>query len=200
MLTVTLLVRAARRRSPRARSSLAGVVAGFLPLAHLPTLLALAMVTPFLALLLARRPWHLRTIPWRGWIVFHVVWIAVAMPQLLTQLGGGAGALAAFRLDLGWVAGIRDPWWWFWLKNLGLFIPLGLLALGARPDPAAAGPSRAARLHADLRGGEHVRLPALGLGQPQDPDLLVPRADDPRGGAARAGVAVEPVGRPSGSS
>jgi hypothetical protein len=130
MLTVTLLVRAARRRSVRT-FTLAGVVAGLLPLAHLPTLLALAMVTPFLAFLLAPRPWHLRTIPWRGWIVFHVVWVAVAVPQLLLQLGGGAGALAAFRLDLGWVAG-PDPWWWFWLKNLGLFIPLGLLALGAR--------------------------------------------------------------------
>src|SRR5664280_392917 len=134
MLVVTLLVRAARRRATRT-FVLAGVVAGLLPLAHLPTLLALAMVTPFLALLLARRPWHLRTIPWRGWIGFHLVWVAVAVPQLLMQLGGGAGALAAFRLDLGWVAGdapFNDPWWWFWLKNLGLFIPLGLLALGAR--------------------------------------------------------------------
>ena len=130
MLTVTLLVRAARRHATRT-FVLAGVVAGLLPLAHLPTLLALAMVTPFLALLLAGRPWRLRTIPWRGWIVFHVVWVAVAVPQLLMQLGGGAGALAAFRLDIGWVAS-PDPWWWFWLKNLGLFIPLGLLALGAR--------------------------------------------------------------------
>ena len=129
MLTVTLLVRAARRRDTRT-FALAGSGAGRLPLAHLPTLLALAMVTPFLALLLARQPWRLRAIPWRGWIVFHLVWIAVAVPQLLTQLGGGAGALAAFRLDIGWVAD-PDPWWWFWLKNLGLFIPLGLLALGA---------------------------------------------------------------------
>jgi hypothetical protein len=129
MLVVTLLVRAARRHATRT-FVLAGVVAGLLPLAHLPTLLALAMVTPFLALLLAGRPWHLRSIPWRGWIVFHVVWVPVAVPQLLMQLGGGAGALASFRLDLGWVAS-PDPWWWFWLKNLGLFIPLGLLALGA---------------------------------------------------------------------
>ena len=137
MLIVTLLVRAARQHVTHT-FALAGIVAGLLPLAHLPTLLALAMVTPFLAFLLARRPWQLRTIPWRGWIMFHVVWVAVAVPQLLTQLGGGAGALAAFRLDLGWVAD-PDPWWWFWLKNLGLFIPLGLLALGARrivPPPA----------------------------------------------------------------
>jgi hypothetical protein len=130
MLTVTLLVRATRRNALRT-FALAGVVAGFLPLAHLPTLLALAMVTPFLVFFLARRPWHLEEIPWRGWIGFHLIWMAVAIPQLLTQLGGGAGALAAFRLDIGWVAD-PDPWWWFWLKNLGLFIPLGLLTLGAR--------------------------------------------------------------------
>ena len=130
MLVVTLLVRATRRRA-MGTFALAGIVAGLLPLAHLPTLLALAMVTPFLALLLARRPWHIRSIPWRGWIGFHLLWIAVAMPQLLTQLGGSAGALAAFRLDIGWVAA-PDPWWWFWLKNLGLFIPLGLLALVSR--------------------------------------------------------------------
>ncbi|MDR3544439.1 MAG: hypothetical protein P4L30_01555, partial [Candidatus Limnocylindrales bacterium] len=130
MLVVTLLVRAARRNA-LPTFALAGVVAGLLPLAHLPTLLALAMVTPFLVFLLARRPWHLEEIPWRGWIGFHLIWVAVAVPQLLTQLGGGAGALAAFRLDIGWVAA-PDPWWWFWLKNLGLFIPLGLLALGAR--------------------------------------------------------------------
>jgi hypothetical protein len=130
MLVVTLLVRAARRHATRT-FVLAGAVAGLLPLSHLPTLLALAMVTPCLVFLLAPRPWHLRSVPWRGWIAFHLVWVGVAVPQLLTQLGGGAGALAAFRLDLGWVAD-PDPWWWFWLKNLGLFIPLGLLALGAR--------------------------------------------------------------------
>jgi len=78
MLIVTLLVRAARRHATRT-FALAGIVAGLLPLAHLPTLLALAMVTPFLAFLLARRPWHLRTIPWLGWIVFHVLWVAVAV-------------------------------------------------------------------------------------------------------------------------
>ncbi len=134
LLTVTLLVRAARRRS-LGTFALAGVVAGTLPLAHLPTLLALAMVTPFLVFLLAREPWRLDRIPWVGWIAFHAIWVAVAVPQLLTQLGGGAGALAAFRVEIGWVASeapFNDPWWWFWLKNIGLFAPLVVLAFFAR--------------------------------------------------------------------
>lgn len=127
LLVVTLLIRAAARRSRRTFVA-AGIVGGFLPLAHLPTLLALAMTTPFLVFLLAPRPWRLREIPWLDWILFHVVWVLVALPQLFAQLGGGAGALSAFRIELGWVAA-PDPWWWFWLKNLGLFAPLLLIAL-----------------------------------------------------------------------
>jgi hypothetical protein len=132
MLAITLLVSAARRRS-MSRFVLAGVVAGLLPLSHLPTLLAMAMVVPFLAILLAARPWRhpLRRIPWTGWIAFGLVWVLVSLPQLASQLGGGAGALSAFRFQLGWVAD-PDPWWWFWLKNLGLFIPLGLIGLASR--------------------------------------------------------------------
>lgn len=142
MLMLTLLVSAARRRSVR-RFVLAGVVGGLLPLSHLPTLLAMAIVVPFLAILLPSRPWRdpLRRIPWAGWIAFGLVWIAVALPQLLSQLGGGAGALSAFRFQLGWVAE-PDPWWWFWVKNLGLFIPLALVGLAVR----RAVPPRSARL------------------------------------------------------
>jgi hypothetical protein len=131
MLMVTLLISAARRRSV-GRFALAGVIGGLLPLAHLPTLLAMAMTVPFLAVLLASRPWRdpIRRIPWVGWFVFGLVWVAVSVPQLLSQLGGGAGALSAFRIQTGWVAD-PDLWWWFWLKNLGLFIPLGVIGLAS---------------------------------------------------------------------
>jgi hypothetical protein len=141
MLMLTLLVAAARRRSLRWFVA-AGVVGGLLPLSHLPTLLAMAMAVPFLAVLLARRPWRdpLGAIPWRGWIAFGLVWIGVSLPQLVSQLGGSTGALSAFRLQLGWVAA-PDPWWWFWIKNLGLFIPLGVVGLASRrilaPRPRA---------------------------------------------------------------
>ena len=36
--------------------------------------------------------------------------------------------LGAMRIELGWLAA-PDPWLWFWLKNLGLFVPLSLVAL-----------------------------------------------------------------------
>jgi hypothetical protein len=120
----TLLV--AVRRADIRLFIVAGAIAGLLPLAHLGTLLALAIVTPVLFLLF----------PSRAWFAFFGVWMAVAVPQLLTQLGGGAGALAAIRLQIGWVAD-PDPWWWFWLKNLGWFVPLlvaGLLTRRLVPE------------------------------------------------------------------
>lgn len=115
----TLLV-AVRRGNVRL-FLVAGVIAGFLPLAHLGTLLALAIVTPILFLLF----------PSRAWIAFFAAWAVVAAPQLLAQLGGGAGALAAIRVQLGWVAA-PDPWPWFWLKNLGWFAPLVVVGLFGR--------------------------------------------------------------------
>jgi hypothetical protein len=133
MLMITLLVSAARRRS-MPRFVLAGVVGGLLPLAHLPTLLAMAITVPFLALFLpGLKAWRdpRRAIPWTGWIAFGLIWIAVSLPQLFTQLGGGAGALSAFRIQVGWVAA-PDEWWWFWIKNLGLFIPLAIVGFFAR--------------------------------------------------------------------
>src|SRR5439155_17595290 len=56
----------------------AGLVAGLLPLAHLSTLVALALATPFLCLLF----------PSRRWAGFFAAWALVAAPQLLLQQGG----------------------------------------------------------------------------------------------------------------
>jgi hypothetical protein len=81
-------------------------------------LLALALVTPFLYLLFPRRQW----------VLFFAVWTAMALPQVWLQQNGGPGAIGAMRIQLGWVAA-PDPWLWFWLKNLGLFIPLAAVAL-----------------------------------------------------------------------
>lgn len=105
--------------------ALAGLVAGLLPLAHLPTMLALAVVTPFLVL----------AFPSLGWTGFFVTWMAVAIPQLVMQQGGAPGALAHLRVQLGWI-GNQEPfpamWLVFWAKNLGWFGPLVLLALAGR--------------------------------------------------------------------
>ncbi|HEX2282272.1 MAG TPA: hypothetical protein VHG52_10990 [Thermomicrobiales bacterium] len=95
----------------------AGAVLGLLPLAHLASMLAMAIATPFLVLLL----------PTRKWLYFFAAWVLIALPQLLGQQGGGPGALAAMRIQLGWVAG-DDPWPFFWLKQVGLFLPAVVVA------------------------------------------------------------------------
>jgi hypothetical protein len=106
----------------------AGVVAGLLPLAHLSTLLALALITPFLVVLF----------PSRRWVAFFVVWIILAVPQLYAQQGGERGALAALRWQVGWVSA-PDGWLWFWVKNLGWFVPLLVFALSQhrRQEPVS---------------------------------------------------------------
>jgi hypothetical protein len=117
LLILTLLYEAVRSGDVRT-FALAGAAAGLLPLAHLSTLLALALITPFLVLL------H----PTRGWAAFFALWVAVAVPQLYWQQGGQAGPALALRLQPGWMAGSL-PWGWFWLKNLGCFLPLLVVAL-----------------------------------------------------------------------
>jgi len=117
LLVLTLLLNAEGRQRHR-EFLVAGLAAGLLPFAHLGTLLSLALITPCLFLLF----------PSRGWLTFFAAWIAVAVPQLWIQQGGGAGAAGAIRFHPGWVDG-PDAWWWFWLKNLGAFIPLLGIAL-----------------------------------------------------------------------
>ncbi len=117
LLVLTLLF-VAVRTSERRTFAAAGIVAGLFPLAHLGSMLALALITPFLFLLF----------PSRRWIVFFGAWIAIAVPQLYVQQGGERGPTSALRLHAGWLAA-PDPWPWFWLKNLGLFLPLLALAL-----------------------------------------------------------------------
>ena len=112
----------------------AGLIAAILPFAHTSTLAALALIAPFVALLFfgPLRDWV------TNWALFFGLWIAVAVPQLLLQQGGQRVGTQGLRWKVGWVAA-PDPWLWFWLKNLGWFIPLLLVALASRtllPAPA----------------------------------------------------------------
>lgn len=116
LLIFTLLFEAVQTSANR-YFIIAGCVAGLLPLTHLSTLLALAVITPFLFVCFPR---------WR-WILFFLPWVAIAVPLLQFQQGGEQGATDALRIHLGWLAA-PDNWLWFWLKNLGWFWPLLALA------------------------------------------------------------------------
>lgn len=130
LLVLTLLLAGDRQPGRRRLMVLAGIVAGMLPFAHLGTVLALALITPCLFLLS----------PSRDFLVFFGVWTAIALPQIYVQQGGEPGAAGAIRFLPGWVAD-PEPWLWFWLKNLGAFVPL--LALSLADRASIARPARA---------------------------------------------------------
>lgn len=155
LLTLTLLLEGQARRERRLFVA-AGLVAATLPFAHTSTLVALALIVPFAFLFLVPSP---ATAPiawgalWRepgrvgrqlagrvggamdeywgsllNWLIFGTIWVALAVPQLIYQQGGQRGETRYIRWLVGWVAA-PDPWPWFWLKNLGWFIPLLAVAL-----------------------------------------------------------------------
>ncbi len=68
----------------------------------------------------------------REWIAFFVPALALGIPVVLWLL---PEAGAQIRVQLGWLAmadGHHDNVLWFWAKNLGLFIPLLLIAQFSR--------------------------------------------------------------------
>lgn len=107
----------------------AGLIGGTLPFAHTSTLVTLALITPFVALLFRT---DLRT--WvRSWALFFGLWMVTALPQIYLQQGGQRGETRAIRWEVGWLTqNSHEPWLWFWGKNLGAFIPLLGLALASR--------------------------------------------------------------------
>jgi hypothetical protein len=163
-LAVLLVVRVALDEHRRGWSAfmLAGVLLGLLPLVHVQTLLAVAVILAVLALIHRRGEW----------IALAAAGLALGLPRLV-QLAlaphGSAADLNAYPwLEPGWLASghanvgqtqtavvavlqtIAQPlsphWWGFWFVNLGLAVPLCalvLIALAARAGPprisAAAG-------------------------------------------------------------
>ncbi|MGH3790170.1 MAG: hypothetical protein ACRDQ9_05110 [Pseudonocardiaceae bacterium] len=107
----------------------AGLIGGTLPFAHTSTLVALALITPFMALLFRT---NLRT--WvRSWTLFFGIWLLTALPQTYLQQGGQRGETSAIRWQVGWLTqDTHESWLWFWGKNLGWFIPLLGVALASR--------------------------------------------------------------------
>ena len=130
-LTVLCLLYAGLRdRAPREPFLAAGLIAALLPLVHTHSLVFLGLLTPGLALLTwkqlaGRRRRRFRWKYLRPWLYFVVPILLLALPQVL-WLSAGVQATAFLRPQFGWTAhGDFLPW--FWLKNLGLFLPLLLM-------------------------------------------------------------------------
>jgi hypothetical protein len=126
----------------------AAFATALLPFANLASLVALALILPFMALLypigpLSAKPTALlRAYPVKQWMIYVLMSAALVAPQLLVQQSSSAGAIKSLRWLPGWnlaggPEGVQEAWWWYWLKNLGflvLLIPCGLLLRRALPE------------------------------------------------------------------
>jgi hypothetical protein len=110
------------RRLPFSFSPLLlGLIAGLLPLVHLHSLVVLFVAGVFLFILRPER--------WMTWLTFAAGVAIVAVPQLLWSVSGSASETTKFfAWHFGWDKGDQN-FFWFWLTNAGLFIPLLLAGL-----------------------------------------------------------------------
>ncbi|MEP7037492.1 MAG: hypothetical protein ABI891_04040 [Acidobacteriota bacterium] len=95
---------------------LVGLLAGTLPLVHLHSLVCLFVVSAILFFFSAEN--------WREWVSFGVGVAVIAVPELVWALTGSATHTDKFiEWFFGW--DVRDlNFFWFWLKNTGIFIPV----------------------------------------------------------------------------
>jgi hypothetical protein len=105
----------------------AGVIAGFLPVCHTHTFLAVMGVAGCLAII---------SRDWRRWASFFVPGVLLGASQAWSIAHGSTVDFRTFFAQkLGWQSEGEDVFW-FWLKNTGVLIPLivlGALKRGANP-------------------------------------------------------------------
>ncbi|MBJ7608427.1 MAG: hypothetical protein JF887_03210 [Candidatus Dormibacteraeota bacterium] len=146
-----LTMLAAAARAPRRgyeTFALAGVLLGLMPLIHIHTLIAMAIVLGLIAL-----QWR-----HRGWWITLAVTVVVAIPRLASLGGGPRGSVLAGNafptIEPGWMylggSGDRSPltaatlvqgfvgflrallspqYWGFWIANTGVAVPLCAVVL-----------------------------------------------------------------------
>jgi hypothetical protein len=130
------------------------LLAGTLPLIHVHSLAVLFLVCAILFFFSLEK--------WKEWIAFGVAVSIIAVPELIWVMTGSATRLSEFiGWHFGWSSG-KENYFVFWAKNLGLFIPLLIIAIFVifnRRDAAESG-----------------QQSAVG-GQPEDKDIKAKTED-----------------------
>ena len=102
----------------------AGVVAGALPFFHVHSYAAVGLISAFLFLLRPRK----------GWLVFWIPAVVLALPRLL-ELRAQLAGTGFIRFQPGWKGQGEQLWVLFWLRNIGLpailVVPAWLSASGS---------------------------------------------------------------------
>ena len=168
LLILTVLLVGVEDRNWR-RFAFAGAVAGILPLAHLGSFAALAIIAPFLVLLF----------PQRGWLAFFGVWIVVGGAVLFGVQGARRDRAA---VCVGNPAGsrTRSPGLGSGSRTWDCSSHSPAVALISRSVIPPASRRLLPRLPADLRGGQHLHPLSGSVGQPTGAPVLLPGTRDPR--------------------
>ena len=96
---------------------LLGIMAGALPMVHTHSFFALGMVSA--VWLFAYWPKEQRFQYFIRWLLFGGIAVGLAAPQLLVWTFQQASEEGFLRFTVDWL-NRRDPWLWFWVKNIGL--------------------------------------------------------------------------------
>ena len=112
ILVLIMLWVGIKRRS-KGHFTLAGVIAGMLPLFHTYSYLSLGMISAVLFLLF----------PSLSWLWFFIPAAILSLPQIYYLMPSGEIMGHFLSIHLGWVTGNENVLL-FYLKNTGLFIPL----------------------------------------------------------------------------
>ncbi len=124
-----------RRETDYRKLALLGVLAGALPMINTHCFLALGLISAgWMAydLIASRKRLGEAIVPW---IIYGAIAVALALPQLMTWTFRQATDSSHFlTIWFNWVnnpgrAGLRDGYFWFYCKNIGLPFVLLLLAL-----------------------------------------------------------------------
>lgn len=102
----------------------AGILGGLLPMIHTHSYLALGLIAAYWLVYSAvqdrlSRKWLL------SWLSFGLPAVLLAVPQLLIWTFHSVGGNEQFlRFHFDWVNGGEENILWFWLKNVGVLLPL----------------------------------------------------------------------------
>ena len=122
-----LLMRCVRERK-KSLFAMLGVWAGFMPMIHTHSFLALGLISAgVMGVSLLQAKGERRRALLSGFLIYGVIAAALALPQLLVftfpqSLSGVQGGSLRFRFNwANWQnGGLVDEYFWFWIKNVGL--------------------------------------------------------------------------------
>ena len=124
LIVLVLLWLAVRERLSWRSFLFAGVVAGAMPVFHVHAYGTVVALSIFWAVFNRRREWLAFFIPALAIGVPLVLWM---LPPANNSQCGVGPSVGGYCIEMGWLTD-GDGWFWFWIKNTSVFIPLLIAA------------------------------------------------------------------------